>query len=264
MYTFVDQLHRHRRTILCLTFFAVCLLARTEAESESVSALISSSDSDGLLGCSYRGTIMFHGDQLVIDACTTCVCDNSTVKCDIKSCQPVFCDDPITGPEECCYLCPYSAQVWQVNPRHIDVIREGVVYHVTIDLNIKIKDHGQGVAGEDLCKVSMWGSANSDGSGDRVGYVEQVLTEGQATQGAQSPTIAFGDPEFTIQGIEYTMDSQGSTCSDMVYLCVKFAKGANPSPSYLPFDVKGVESETDDTSNSQHLIGCEIFPNCEA
>ena len=63
--------------------------------------------SKDLLPCSYRGTLFLHGNDLKIDECTTCSCDNSTVKCDIKSCQPTFCDEPITDPDECCDLCPY-------------------------------------------------------------------------------------------------------------------------------------------------------------
>ncbi|XP_072042842.1 uncharacterized protein [Amphiura filiformis] len=224
----------------------------------------SSSIASGLLMCSYRGTLMLHGGKLIIDACTTCECDNSTVKCDIKSCAPTFCEEPIVDPNECCNLCPYYVPVWQVNPSNIDIIREGVVNDLIIDLNLKINERGQGVEGEGLWKVSMWGSAKMDGSGDRIGYVEQALSESQTAQKVQRPPF-FGGFEFTIPGIDYSMDSQGATCPEMEYLCAEFGKGDDPSPVYplLSFDVEGVESATDTTSNPQHVIGCERFPRCE-
>ena len=77
------------------------------SESEWVSAPASASSFAGLLPCSYRGNIIFHGDSLAVDECTTCSCDNSTVKCDIKSCGPIWCEAPLTFEGECCELCPY-------------------------------------------------------------------------------------------------------------------------------------------------------------
>ena len=59
------------------------------------------------LPCSYRGRPILHGESLLIDVCTTCSCDNYIVKCDIKSCPPIFCDKPLTFEGECCELCPY-------------------------------------------------------------------------------------------------------------------------------------------------------------
>ena len=38
-----------------------------------------------------------------------------------------------------------------------------------------INDKGQTVQGSGLWKVSMWGSGNVNGSGDRIGYEEQVI-----------------------------------------------------------------------------------------
>ncbi len=61
-----------------------------------------------------------------------------------------------------------------MTPRNIDVIREGVVNDLEIDLNLQINEKGQGVEGQGLWKVGMWASANADGSGERVGHIEQV------------------------------------------------------------------------------------------
>ena len=66
----------------------------------------SQSSSVGLLPCSYRGTPILHGESLMVDECTTCECDNSTVRCAIKSCGHTWCDDPIKFDGQCCEVCP--------------------------------------------------------------------------------------------------------------------------------------------------------------
>ncbi|XP_072044596.1 uncharacterized protein [Amphiura filiformis] len=216
--------------------------------------------SKDLLACSYRGTILLHGDALVIDECTTCSCDNSTVKCDIKSCQPTFCDEPITDPDECCDFCPYYVPVWKVTPETPGTIFENAANDLVVNLNVKINERGQGVEGKGLCKVGIWVSANDDGSGERMGYKEQVL----------SKTIRrppwFGGFEATFPDIEYALDGTNATCTQMTYLCMEFGKGDAPVPVYpqLPFDVEGVESATDKSLNPHHLIGCTPFANCKA
>ncbi|XP_072044610.1 uncharacterized protein [Amphiura filiformis] len=213
-----------------------------------------------LLACSYRGTIILHGDALVIDECTTCSCDDSTVKCDIKSCQPTFCDEPITDPDECCDFCPYYVPVWKVTPETPGTVFENAANALVVNLNVKISDRGQGVEGTGLWKVGMWVSANDDGSGERVGYKEQVLSNT-----IRRPPL-FGGFEAIFPDIEYALDGTNATCTQMTYLCVEFGKGDAPVPLYpqLPFTVEGVESATDKSSNPHHLIGCSPFANCKA
>ena len=46
---------------------------------------------------------------------------------------------------------------------------------LVIDLNLKINRDGIGVSGQNLWKLSMWGSGNEDGSGERIGLVDQVI-----------------------------------------------------------------------------------------
>ncbi|XP_072044609.1 uncharacterized protein [Amphiura filiformis] len=213
----------------------------------------------GLLPCSYRGTPILHGDDLRIDECTTCYCDNSTVKCDIKSCQPTFCDEPITDPDECCDFCPYYVPVWQVTPETPGTIFENTANDLVVNLNVKINNRGQGVEGTGLWKVGMWVSANDDGSEERVGYKEQVLSTA-----VRRPPL-FGGFEATFPAIEYALDGTNATCTQMTYLCMEFGKGDAPVPLYpqLPFDVEGVESEYDNSPNPHHLIGCSPFANCK-
>ena len=87
----------------CVNGEVTCDPTCTEGESSPPST----SSSAGLLPCSYRGTPILHGESLIVDECTVCSCDNSTVKCDIKSCGIIWCDAPLTFEGECCEVCPY-------------------------------------------------------------------------------------------------------------------------------------------------------------
>ncbi len=111
IYKDTDKILKHDKTELTVDrcIYNLCQYGQILQKSrcEGSLSLSVSSASAGLLPCSYRGQIILHGDQLTIDVCTTCSCDNSTVKCDIKSCQPTFCPEPIQDPNECCDLCPY-------------------------------------------------------------------------------------------------------------------------------------------------------------
>ena len=54
-------------------------------------------------------------------------------------------------------------------------VQEAVVNDVVFNLNLEINGAGVGVSGINLWKLSMWSSANADGSGQRIGFVEQVM-----------------------------------------------------------------------------------------
>ena len=58
---------------------------------------------------------------------------------------------------------------------NLNGIQDGVVNDVVVDLNLKINSAGVGVSGTRLWKLSMWSSANTDGSGQRIGFMEQVI-----------------------------------------------------------------------------------------
>ena len=63
-----------------------------------------------------------------------------------------------------------------MNLENLNAVQEGVVNDVVVDLNLKINSAGGfSVSGTKLWKVSMWSSANEDGSGQRIGFVEQVM-----------------------------------------------------------------------------------------
>ena len=65
--------------------------------------------------------------------------------------------------------------IWKVIPSRPYSITAGRVNDLRIRLTLKINDKGQSVQGSGLWKVSMWGSGNINGSGDRISYEEQVI-----------------------------------------------------------------------------------------
>ena len=58
---------------------------------------------------------------------------------------------------------------------NLNGVQEGVVNDIVVDLNLKINGLGVSVSGTSLWKLSMWCSANANGSGQRIGFVEQVM-----------------------------------------------------------------------------------------
>ena len=58
---------------------------------------------------------------------------------------------------------------------NVNGVQEGVVNDVVVDLTLRINGAGVWVAGTNLWKLSMWSSANADGSGQRIGFEDQVM-----------------------------------------------------------------------------------------
>ncbi len=57
------------------------------------------------------------------------------------------------------------------------VIFENTSNLLDVDLRVSVTEKGQSVWGEGLWKVGLWVSANEDGSGERIGYVDEVTYE---------------------------------------------------------------------------------------
>ncbi len=64
--------------------------------------------------------------------------------------------------------------MYKITPQNLDNISEKQENSGNITVEIKINKKGQGVEGSGLWKMGVWASANDDGSGDRIGYEEQV------------------------------------------------------------------------------------------
>ena len=75
------------------------------------------------------------------------------------------------------YISFTDVPVWDISTQISSGIQENAINSLVIDLNVKINNDGTGmtgVSGQNLWKVSMWGSGNNDGSGERIGFVSQV------------------------------------------------------------------------------------------
>ncbi|XP_035225670.1 BMP-binding endothelial regulator protein-like isoform X2 [Stegodyphus dumicola] len=57
--------------------------------------------------CLFRGELVKSGDVFQQDACTTCVCNDTTISCTRKSCPPLDCwpEHQVKYDEECCARC---------------------------------------------------------------------------------------------------------------------------------------------------------------
>ncbi len=57
------------------------------------------------LPCTWRDQELLHGEEVVEDECMTCWCDNSSMTCNIQSCEPTLCNNPVKHPSSCCSYC---------------------------------------------------------------------------------------------------------------------------------------------------------------
>ncbi len=106
------------RGLLVLFIAATCCWNATGQESSSyLFSSWSSDSSDSVvsdLPCIRHGKIFLHGETSRLDDCTTCVCDNSTLSCQFKSCPlPLQCShsERIKLKGVCCQICPNSDSV---------------------------------------------------------------------------------------------------------------------------------------------------------
>ena len=71
---------------------------------------------------------------------------------------------------------PLDLPVYEIVPveKNLHVIFENTSNILNVDLRVLVNDKGQSVWGEGLWKVGLWVSANEDGSGERISYVNEV------------------------------------------------------------------------------------------
>ena len=58
--------------------------------------------------CVYRGTDLVLGETLIVDDCTSCMCEEKNIRCEIRNCvslPPLYCMKPIDIDGECCDIC---------------------------------------------------------------------------------------------------------------------------------------------------------------
>lgn len=88
---------------------------------------------------------------------------------------------------------------------------------------------GQGstlIEGEGLWKMGMYASNNERGSGQKLGYQEQILSEAMAAQSLEPPA------NLDFSAVDVNFDMRGITCDNGRYLCAKLSKGDDPNPNY--------------------------------
>ncbi|PIK51256.1 putative cysteine-rich motor neuron 1 protein [Apostichopus japonicus] len=56
--------------------------------------------------CVWRGVTYQNGDSFTLNPCTDCTCEAGKGKCEVRSCGPAECDDPVEVEGECCLVCP--------------------------------------------------------------------------------------------------------------------------------------------------------------
>ncbi|XP_022088425.1 uncharacterized protein LOC110978062 isoform X2 [Acanthaster planci] len=265
MYSFVGQAAHHRWGLLLV--LAAVLFVTIEAQGSSSSSSVSSSDSNTSpypqkLPCKDNsGNIYSDGESFDMTDCSSCICNNGTLKCTFESCQPPTCREPKNFPGECCRLCPYNVTVNDVTPSisGSGIVREGQAENelsVNLDVLYANTRETTSVTGQGLWATRLWISSDEDGSSELSGtVVEQALTEGQQSKDLSK---AGGATNFYINDIRYQFDMTGHTCDDAKYLCAKFDKGENPQPAkdFLPFAFEARPSE-------DVLTGCTEIQNCQ-
>ncbi len=97
------------------------------------------------------------------------------------------------------------------------------------------------LAGQGLWRFGMYGSKNRDGSGDRLGYKEQILSEANQATG-----MAGNGQSMAIDGINTQFDIGSIGCTDYDYICAEFTKGPMPEPDFK-FEIQGRRPEEGNT-----------------
>eukprot|EP00057_Strongylocentrotus_purpuratus_P006474 XP_011660948.1 PREDICTED: uncharacterized protein LOC105436748 [Strongylocentrotus purpuratus] len=234
--------------LACLVFGSLMLVVH-HASSQESSFSVSLSSVEPVLPCIYRGIPFLHGEVWDIGPCETCTCDNGTTTCNIESCRPVFCAEPLERPGECCAFCPYDVTVRKVKPtiRSKGNVTTNGDATLVLAVEVKFKDTRKttGVSGESLWELSAWiAPVNTTHSNTRLDFTKQVLNIDQASQG-----YIKGD-QFIFRDVVYPSSALLLNC-DEANVCVELKRGKNAvATDDRPFNVSSFPKR------STSLIGC--------
>ncbi|XP_022084270.1 uncharacterized protein LOC110975788 [Acanthaster planci] len=98
---------------------------------------------------------------------------------------------------------------------------------IIVEVLVMSNSTGESISGRNLWRVGLYGSQFADGSGPRLGYIHQLLDNGQA-----STTLAAG--RAIVLNAEVEFDAAAVGCSRYKFLCLEFTKGDSPQPPF-PF-----------------------------
>ncbi|XP_071822533.1 uncharacterized protein [Apostichopus japonicus] len=211
--------------------------------------------------CVYQGKEYFHTERWVVDECSRCYCNNGTTNCVYETCPTLTCDffEQVKIDGECCKKCPPEMVVSRVEGVLLkdDPIIEGKNQEVTFDVGIEINKQStsRNVNGENLWSMGAWISKNFDGTGSRLFYNENVLSQEQQDSSFSKPNY----PPWQFANL--TLDLQGrrrGLCEDFKYLCVKFNKGDEIQTEFN-LDFSFGPQNGDDT----RLVACALLPECK-
>ena len=113
------------------------------------------------------------------------------------------------------------------------MINAGEPDDVTLDITVGTSENSRNLdAGQNLWRVGMYGSQNEQGTGEKRGFVTQVLDPSNAGK------ALVGGSDLAFNAIEagFPMDQLG--CTDFKFLCLEFTKGYGANPDYK-FEVEG-------------------------
>lgn len=216
--------------------------------------------------CVFRGEIEEHGSSWTIDPCTICNCKNGTTDCDIVTCPSPRCPDPVTIPGECCPLCPYTMEFFALFNlfKPGTTITEGKTNRFRLDAEVEIfkARTSRRIRGENMWKISAWVSSNSDGSGTKYSYQNNILSEKQKAQEFSKVKADYFPPDlrWKFSKLKYYFNAKGKgLCRDFKFFCLNFDMTENPEPKFdLDFTFTVFQEEYFRQTNCVRLGACKV------
>ena len=121
-----------------------------------------------------------------------------------------------------------------------------------------VDDNASKLSGFGLWRMGIFGSMNEDGTGDRFGYISQVLNSTQA-----AAPISEDNLDLQVV-IDFLIADVG--CNSYRYTCIEFARGRQPFPMYR-FRTDSALSNSDTTvicGEQDCIRGTDYFLICIA
>ncbi|XP_038058442.1 uncharacterized protein LOC119729773 [Patiria miniata] len=130
----------------------------------------------------------------------------------------------------------------------------GLKSPITISSMVEFTPTGKNVSGTNLWKLSLFGSKNKQGTGDRFTPIEQLLTDSQTAM-----TMRSGSPlHFDDLRTEFDVGWLG--CGEFQFLCLEFARGDNPEPEFhLLYETNTTSLVTCKRSTCESVLNLENF-----
>ena len=113
-------------------------------------------------------------------------------------------------------------------------------------INYDMMGQGIGLSGSGLWQLTAYGSANADGSGEKLNPTVETFTQAQA-----SKTFTPGQ-RVNYGQVDFNYDMTGQTCETVQFMCFELGKGPDPDPDYY-----NVKADPEDAIRSCVPAECE-------